>query len=97
VSNKTFSTTKRAKIAGTAGAGVLVVAGMVTAGMPPQLLAAAGGVSALASVGMFWYSIKILDFEEKRIVSAAGLNQIYENIYTSQVFLFSFILSVCLF
>ena len=75
----------RAQTGGAALIGAAAAAATVQAGLPIE--ATAGfGCTALVGAGMsHWYGSKVLEAEQRRLVSADGLNRLFEDLFASQV------------
>ena len=75
----------RAQTGGVIVAGTAAAAATFYLGLPMEVTSSVGGASVLGVGLSHWYSRKLLEGEERRIVSADGLNHLFEGLYSSQV------------
>jgi len=54
-------------------------------GMPLEAMATMGGAGLISSGGVYWYGEQVLHSEERRLLSADGLNTVFELHYSSSI------------
>ena len=77
--------TGRAQVLAAASVGGGVTGAAAYMGLPPEAIGAAASAGMLGTGGVQLYALKVLEHEEANLLSAEGLNRIFQNHYSNQV------------
>jgi hypothetical protein len=59
--------------------------GLQHLGLPVEAVASVGGAGLVGSGGLYWYAGQVLKAEERRLLSAEGLNAVFEQHYSGSI------------
>mmetsp|Transcript_57897 Transcript_57897/g.131205 ORF Transcript_57897/g.131205 Transcript_57897/m.131205 type:complete len:393 (+) Transcript_57897:559-1737(+) len=77
--------TGRAQVLAAASVGGGVTGAAAYMGLPPEAIGAAASAGMLGTGGVQLYALKVLEHEEANLLSAEGLNRIFQNHYSNQM------------